>query len=174
MHRLLLAALAAITFASPPAAGSSPQWVDHAQRVLASGGVSLTYGPGCPVGQLAAYRPAIRSVHLCSAVAQGGWAVVIEAIAHEAIHAAQHCAAAMVRSPQPLIPLGLVVHRRYGENSPEFRKLQQFLVTEIAGKTDQVYASGRGDSYINALELEAYAFEGHPRQALDIFQAFCQ
>jgi hypothetical protein len=174
MRQPLLAALAAITLIFPSTAKGSPEWVDHAQQVFAGGGVRLTYGPGCPVNQLAAYRPTHRNIHICKAATLGGWPMVIESIAHEAIHAAQHCAATLVGSRRQLVPLGAVVHRQYGENSAEFRKFQQFLLAQVAGKTDRVYASSRGDSYASALELEAYAFEGHPRQALDVFRAFCQ
>jgi hypothetical protein len=174
MRRLFLAAIAALSlFPAPALADPATQaWIRRATVTLQRGGVGTYVREDCPPGFLAKYVIPRREIHLCPLAVAHGWPVLKEAIAHEAIHAAQHCNGDIMGETQ-LVPL-IYFWASHSPNDPKLAQFMNVLRDTYRRKGHQIDRSvaNRGDRLL-VLETEAYALEGTPDEAMEIFAAFC-
>lgn len=161
IKRLALAALCTLGLSSPAlAAPTLSQWVDALNRA----GVQRRISDSCERNTYATYRHDINAITLCNS-AFSNEQILLETIAHEAIHAAQHCLA--------------LRHDRRG--------LMSFIVgmrlwdRQKADATEQIVREGlyyrnipREDYGDNQLiEYEAYYYESEPDLAMKMLLRSC-
>ncbi len=175
MRRLILAAAAALSLLPLPALADAATiaWLDQASATLRRGGVNTILKENCPPQFIASYVISRREIHICPLAATYGWPMLKEAIAHEAIHAAQHCNGDAMGGAT-LRPLGHYLMAKLPDTDPELGSFFQLMDLVRQQKQQQIEDSvaGRGDLFL-LLEVEAYAFEDAPSEALDLFMAFC-
>lgn len=168
---LLLTALPAQ--ARDPYADQSPQTWGVA---LARAGIGFKRFSTCDPGHLASYTSSDRSIWICPAALRDDAPSLYETVAHETVHAMQHCAGRKEGSNR-LMPLALFLHR-----NGEKQVARQFLTRafrETAAKTYAINQSlslgsgSRSPLISESLEREAYALEDEPNLVLKLLPVFC-
>ncbi len=101
-----------------------------------------------------------------------GLAMVKESIAHEAIHAAQQCNGYWMDTGR-MTPLGYYYISKVPANDPGLMKFMGWLGITKRDKATEIQLSSGGDGWLELVEVEAYAFETQPDNALEIFEEFC-
>ena len=169
MRAAVLAATTALSLLLPnPALANS--WAKRAAAILRTGNVELTTGRFCNGMRVATYTKINRTIDLCP-LAFATEQSLKEAIAHEAIHAAQHCAG-LAKGRDTYRPLGLVLLD--GDYPNGTAVLLRVVNDAQATKSRQIASSNpTGSLLIKMLESEAYGFESYPDDAIGIFQLFC-
>jgi len=174
MRRFLLAAVAALSFSQPALADAATnRWIDDAVTTLRHGGVSTVVRDNCQPGYMAYYQPADRVLAICPLARFYGPAMVQESIAHEAIHAAQHCAGRWM-GVKHMIPLGTYYMNRVPAGDPGLETFFKLMAHTYATRRLVINRSTAGGSeLLRLMEIEAYAYEIRPDTAMDIFAEFC-
>ena len=166
-------ALATLTLATPAQAELGPHLKAQARAwgaAFGQAGVRFVDSKSCPPGLAAKYEPANRTITVCSNNVRTVYHYR-EAVAHEAIHAAQHCVGLRL-GVDTMLPL----QTKLAEYDPELAYKWQLMVNElVANKGDALAQSKRFNSRgITApLEREAYAVESQNDLALGLFRAAC-
>ncbi len=122
--------------------------------------------------QLAGYVPSRRELAICPMATSYGLAMVKESIAHEAIHAAQQCNGFWMGTNR-LTPLGYYYMSKVAADDPGLNRFLGFVGMAKRDKAEQIRLSAGTDGVLELLEIEAYAYEGVPEGALQIFEEFC-
>ena len=163
MKKLLTAAAAcaALTFATPAQAYVSQADQDATKGIiqkLRATGVTITRPTICPKGMAGKYDFGTATLMLCPS-AMNNEALFVETVAHEAVHAAQHCAQGpLVMTVRPERVDG------YSKN----------IAMAIGNKWAHVDAQTQGlDQEQRVMEYEAYAFESRPTTVLSILNKVC-
>lgn len=170
MKRFLLTLGCALGAFLPTHASASTweAWFQWAGANAARSGVRITFPNTCPPSQAAGYLIASRTIFLCPAAFSRGEAYVAEALAHEAVHAAQHCVAIGTgRSGFSSLSTLLAAH---GHGTELLQRAQKAIAT----KGDVIRASSKGNAEMLLIEAEAYALEDHPTQAIQVMAAVCK
>lgn len=168
-----------------PQAKADTTTIDTAAALLQQGGVALIRMPLCVPGQLALYVPSKRQIQLCPD-ASGNQQQLLKTIAHEAVHAAQHCTAIRF-GPRPfrftdrLLPTSRMIvynpdpatHQRYYNFVQQAKSWhEKEIVGSIALTTHN--PSPQLFRELVELEAEAYGLANEPKSALQMFLAFCK
>ena len=169
MKTLLATAFAALALAAPAQAftqSDARAWGASFREA----GVRYISKEDCAPNLSAFYEPKTRSIHVCMTnihtVELYG-----EALAHEAIHAAQHCVGEVLGVDAPL-PIQTLL----AQTNPKLAFEWQLHVNNaVKGKSDLVAKSMRVNTrgLTVSLEREAYALESNPATALRMFRAAC-
>ena len=173
MKTLLATAFAALTLATPAQAELSPRLKAEARAWSAAftqAGVRFVNSRSCPPDMAAQYEPGNRTITVCVNNVKT-LDFYRESVAHEAIHAAQHCVGRRL-GVNAMLPL----HTMLAETDPELAYKWQLAVNDaVAGKGDALAQSKSFNSRgITApLEREAYAVESQNDFALKLFRAAC-
>lgn len=163
MLRLLILLLA---LTIPPPARADAE-LFHAAGVLRSRGVSIS-DDSCPPSTIARYAISSRRITFCPD-AITSVAMLREAMAHEVVHAVQHCIAIRRGEPHTLHTIASAID---GEGLTALLTLKR--ITHIQ-RGAVVARSTATTSIANSyrLELEAYALESRLDIALNFFIAYC-
>jgi hypothetical protein len=156
------AALTAITLTPPARAYVSEANIGYTKAIiqkLRDKGVTITQPTICPDGMAGKYDFTTATLMLCPA-AMSNEALLVETVAHEATHAAQHC----VQGP-------LVTNVRE-ERMDDYVKHVALAVsnkwTHVNNETKHLSEEQK------AMEYEAYAFEASPVTVLSILNKVCR
>lgn len=170
MKRFLLTLSCALSALLPAHASASTweAWFQWAGANAARSGVRITFPNTCRPGQAAGYLIASRTIFLCPAAFSRGQAYVAEALAHEAVHAAQHCVGIGLGSGG-FVSLGSLL-ATHGHGTDLLTKAHNAM----ASKGDVIRNSANGRPDMLLIEAEAYALEDHPTQAIQVMAAVCQ
>ena len=170
MKRILLTLSCALSALLPAHANASSwqAWFQWAGYQSARSGIRITFPSACRPDQAAGYILSSKTIFLCPESLARGEAYAAEALAHEAVHAAQHCVALRL-GQSGLISIGsLLATHGHGTN------LLVLAQQTIASKGDVIRASAKGNPQLLLVEAEAYALEDHPTQAIQVMSAVCQ
>ena len=155
--RLLQAALTGtLALAALPAHAEAIHDADRWGNALDRAGINVVLSDHCPPNLLASYTPSRRAITLCRGRYDSN-AELYDAIAHESVHAIQHCAARRLGSTA-LLPIANLI----AQDNPKLAGEFLLATTEVsASKTYQMQASTRfnGRAFALQLEREAYALE---------------
>jgi 3-deoxy-D-arabino-heptulosonate 7-phosphate (DAHP) synthase len=162
MKKLIAAAVAALAIATPAQAQHVSQAdLNYTKAILdklSKIGVTISTPTICPKDLAGKYDRSTASLMICP-VAMENDAIGVETIAHEAIHAAQHCVGG------PLADTVLEADRSsYAKD----------IAAALRGKAEHVYDSTRDLTLERRVaEYEAYAFESSPELVLSILNKVC-
>lgn len=165
---LILTAAAFLSCGGQAQARTWAEWFHWAGDIARQAGVTIRNPQSCPPGFAAYYQRSDHSITLCPGARQRGPAYLAEALAHEAMHAAQHCAGVRTGAPGP-IALGPLVAADTGDTG-----LLEMANNAIRAKNDGVRFSTRRHPQSVMEEAEAYAMEDHPTLALQYLQVACR
>jgi hypothetical protein len=163
MKRLIAAAIAAVAIGVPaqaaPVTGASIATTKAILTKLVQVGVTIATPTICPSDMWGEYNYSTATLTLCPDTLKND-AMAVETIAHEAIHAAQHCVGGpLVSTVSPNRVDG------YAER----------IVAAIGHKSRHVLRVTENLSEAARVrEYEAYAFEGHPDLVLQILNKVCR
>ena len=174
MKTLLATAFTALALATPAQAEQlSPHLRAEARAwgtAFRQAGVSFVSSESCEPDLSAYYEPGNRTITICESNVETV-DDYREAVAHEAIHAAQHCVGRRL-GVDDMLPL----HTMLAEKDPEIAYKWQLAVNKAAARKGDLLAQSRefNSRGITApLEREAYALESDSAAALKIFRAAC-
>jgi hypothetical protein len=162
MKKLITAAFAALAIASPAQAYVSDANVAATKGIiqkLRASGVTITQPTMCPDGMAGKYDFTTATLMLCP-TAISNEALFVETVAHEATHAAQHCAQG---------PLVITVREERLDN------YAKNVALAIGNKWTHVNHETKNMSdERKMMEYEAYAFEASPTTVLSILNKVCR
>jgi hypothetical protein len=169
MKRLYPALAAALALQTPlPAQASAYQtWLNWAARIAADAGVSIRVQP-CSSRRAGSYIPSQRTIVLCQAAVLHSRALTVETLAHEAVHAAQHCVG-RATGTGGLVPIGQLLAAQ-GQGT----ELLELATQAIRNKALDVTYSTKSNPNTLMSEAEAYALESHPNLAFQLLAAVCR
>jgi hypothetical protein len=163
------AALAALTIATPAQAALSEQDLRFIGRSLSRAGVSIDIKETCKPGLAGWYESSTKQIAVCinnlSSTNE-----VDELIAHESIHAAQHCVGAILDVPG-LMPIAMLLSTKPELSDWWLRKVNGAVTVNARGIAGSSAFNTRG--LTPQLEREAYAMESNPMEANRLFRAAC-
>ena len=170
MKRLLttLCAIGATLLPTAALANPSEAWFRWAGQMAARSGVRIDIRNNCPATRAGGYILSTRTIQLCQGATSNGLAFLAETLAHEAVHAAQHCVGLHTGS-NDMVPIGQLL-AAHGQGT----QLLEMATRTIAIKGHNITGSTRGDSRLLMIEAEAYALEDHPTQAIQLMEAVCR
>ena len=163
MKKLLTAAaaFAALTFATPAQAYVSQADIEATRAIvqkLRATGVTVTTPSSCPGGQAGLYSFSTSTLTICPLAMQSR-ELFVETIAHEAVHAAQHC----VNGPL----IATVRKDRVGVWAKNIANGLLYKWDHVKAHTKHLDADAR------AIEYEAYSLEASPATVLAILKKAC-
>lgn len=164
IQRLALAALSSLlassTLAAPAlAAPTLAQWIEAIDRA----GVQHRIDPNCDRWTLATYRWPERAIYLCNAAFRGSHQELLGTIAHEAVHAAQHCLA-LAHGRSGLMPFTIGM-RSWDRRQADIHEAA--IRADLASRND----TRAGD---DLAEIEAYSWEKDPDMAIRMLNWACK
>ena len=165
----IAAALASVAIASPASAALSNQELRLIGRSFDRAGVSLVGKENCKPGLAGLYTPSTKTITLCLGNINSP-EDLDEVVAHESIHAAQHCVATRLGVPG-LLPISVTLSTK-----PDLAASWLHMVDNASAINAKNIA---GSSAVNTrgitplLEREAYAMENDPMGASQVFRAAC-
>ena len=165
---LSLGALCACLLSAQPAAASSPDWLRWAASSIRQAGVEITTPPTCKANTAALYTFSTRTITICPEAVRRGYSYVAEALAHEAVHAAQHCLGRRLGLNAPR-PIGIWLSQEFGDE-----RLLSFTKRTAGRKAADIHASTRLNPSYYMAEMEAYALEDFPNEAIQLLTEICQ
>lgn len=169
MRAFLLGAIGALSLltTTPNAqAGTWEQWFRWAGASLNRSGISVDINSPCDPRAASYYIPSRRTILLCHGALSNGPAFMAEAIAHEAVHAAQHCLG-LAHNRDTLMPISTFLAAR---GYTHFAGITRQTLYSRASSVSGSMRIGNGSALI---EAEAYAMEKHPTQAIELLEASC-
>lgn len=163
IQRLALTALTTLltspVLAAPAmAAPTFSQWIN----AIDSAGIQRKVDRHCHPGILATYRWRQHAIYLCDGAFSGDQQDLLDTIAHEAVHAAQHCMARK-RGMPGLLPFSIAMR--------EWNQGKAFAVE--AGIRGDLINRGETRAEGDLIEIEAYSMERRPDLALELLVGAC-
>jgi hypothetical protein len=136
---------------------------------LERAGVRLIFTEHCEAGLQGLYHHGRKTMTVCTAALRYA-DEVDEVIAHESIHAAQHCAAQRLGKPGLMPLLNLL-----SDNTELSISWLQLVNSSAQRKAASIHASSNFNTQgiTPELEREAYAFEDDALSANTLFKAAC-
>jgi hypothetical protein len=165
----IAAALASVAIASPANAALSNQELRLIGRSFERAGVSLVSKKGCKPGLAGSYKPSTKTITVCLGNINSPEGLD-EVVAHESIHAAQHCAATALGVPG-LLPISVLLSTKPDLAADWLRMVDNASAINAKGIAGSSAVNTRGITPL--LEREAYAMENDPMAANGLFRAAC-
>lgn len=158
IQRLALAALTTLLTSPALAAPTFSQWIN----AIDNAGIQRKVDRHCQPGILATYRWRQHAIYLCDAAFLGDQQDLLDTIAHEAVHAAQHCMARK-RGMPGLLPFSIAMR--------EWNQGKAFAIE--AGIRGDLINRGETRAEGDLIEIEAYSMERRPGLALELLVGAC-
>lgn len=173
---LAAATLAAASLATPAQAYVSNGLITKAQRgeigrTLKQGGVDLIFVSYCSEKGLAGiYNHERMTLKVCEENIDSG-VEMDTTIAHEMVHATQHCVGSIM-GVEGLLPIHTLLAQSDPDQAHEWLKA---INASAAPKSTHVESSAKfnGRLIATSIEREAYALENDPMRVLGLYRAAC-
>lgn len=175
MKGLIPTAVAIWFVLTPVMARGEDAQIRQLRTELERGGVKLVLGSNCPPSTAAYYSIKGKSITVCRQ-AMKDRELILEAITHEVVHAAQHCAGRELDSQQ-LIPLGTFAHITKQKESLEMLSAisaDGFNHKRMDVRSSMAASTAPDKTISLLLEAEAYGLEAIPILAMEFFRALCK
>lgn len=163
---------AALLTASPAVAYQPADTSQEWGRRMAQAGVRFHQNQNCPRGVAGFYDRPTRTIHVCMKAIRSV-PELLEVVAHEAVHATQHCAAIAHGRPDVLMPISMFVGTHDPIAGAEMAGLMRQKATARRASGVAFSSSMNGHHTTPALEEEAYALEDHTTLAQDLLRTVC-
>jgi hypothetical protein len=165
----IAAALASVAIASPANAALSRQELRLIGHSFKRAGVSLVSKEVCKPGLSGFYTASTKTITLCLSNLNSP-EDIDETVAHESVHAAQHCTATALGVPG-LLPISITLSTNPDLAAAWLRKVNNASAIHAKGIAGSSAFNTRGITPL--LEREAYALENEPMAANGLFRAAC-